>query len=58
VKRFFLALRAKLCFERHLIFTISLREIAKMMRLSRENSAAAGGKRLFTQPPSKEYGVV
>ncbi|MEY4133718.1 MAG: hypothetical protein RL386_68, partial [Bacteroidota bacterium] len=27
-----------------------LREIAKMTRLSKEYSAAVGGKRLFTQP--------
>ncbi|MEY4133956.1 MAG: hypothetical protein RL386_306, partial [Bacteroidota bacterium] len=50
VKRFFTALRAKLCFERHVIFTISLREIVKMTCLSEEYSAAAGGKNLFTQP--------
>ncbi|MFZ4427226.1 MAG: hypothetical protein ACOYOO_08715, partial [Saprospiraceae bacterium] len=50
VKRFFTALRAKLCFDRHVIFTISLREIVKMTCLSEEYSAAAGGKNLFTQP--------
>jgi hypothetical protein len=50
VKRFFTALRAELCFERHVIFTISLREIVKMTCLSEEYSAAAGGKILFTQP--------
>jgi hypothetical protein len=44
------ALRAKLCFERHVIFTISLREIVKMTCLSEEYSAAEGGKNLFTQP--------
>ncbi|MFZ4428374.1 MAG: hypothetical protein ACOYOO_14545, partial [Saprospiraceae bacterium] len=54
VKRFFTALRAELYFERHVIFTISLREIVKMTCRSEENSAAAGGKRLFTQPPSKD----
>jgi len=32
---FFLALRAKLSFERHLIFEISLREISKMRCLSK-----------------------
>ena len=45
-----MALRAKICFERRVIFTISLREIVKMTRLSKEYSAAAGGKNLFTQP--------
>ena len=45
-----MALRAKLCFDRHVIFTISLREIMKMTCLSEEYSAAAGGKMLFTQP--------
>jgi hypothetical protein len=55
VKRFFTALRAELYFERRVIFTISLREIVKMTRLSEEYSAAEGGKRLFTQPPIQEY---
>jgi hypothetical protein len=50
VKRFFTALRAEFYFERHVIFTISLREIVKMTCRSEEYSAAAGGKRLFTQP--------
>jgi hypothetical protein len=49
VKRFFTALRAELYFERRVIFTISLREIVKMTRLSEEYSAAEGGKNLFTQ---------
>jgi hypothetical protein len=53
VKRFFTALRAELCFERHVIFTISRSAIVKMSCLSEEYSAAAGGKRLFTQPRSK-----
>jgi hypothetical protein len=44
-----MALRAKLCFEMRLIFTISLREIVKMRRISEKNSAATGGKRLFAQ---------
>jgi len=35
VKRFFTALRAELCFERHVILTISLREIVKMTCLSK-----------------------
>jgi hypothetical protein len=50
VKRLFTALRAEFYFERHVIFTISLREIVKMTCRSEEYSAAAGGKRLFTQP--------
>ena len=50
VKRFFSALRAKLYFERHLIFTISRSEIVKMRCLEKQYSAAAGGKNLFTQP--------
>jgi hypothetical protein len=49
-KKFFTALRAELCFERHFILTISLREIVKMKCLSEEYSAAAGGKRLITEP--------
>ena len=35
VKRFFTALRAELCFVRHIIFLISLREIRKMMCLTK-----------------------
>jgi hypothetical protein len=49
-KRLFTALRAELYFEIRVIFTISLREIVKMTRISEEYSAAAGGKNLFTQP--------
>ena len=45
-----MALRAKLYFEREIIFEISLREISKIISLSKECSAAEGGKRLFTQP--------
>ena len=45
-----MALRAKLYFERQMIFMISLREIMKIICLSKEYSAAVGGKRLFTQP--------
>ena len=45
-----MALRAKLYFDRHIIFEISLREISKMMCLSKYYSAAEGGKRHFTQP--------
>ena len=47
VKRFFTALRAELYFERHIIFEISLREISKMMCLSKEYSAACGGRIFF-----------
>jgi hypothetical protein len=53
VKRFFTALRAELYFERHVIFTISRSEIVRMTCRSKEYSAAAGGKRLFTQPRLK-----
>ncbi|MFZ4427101.1 MAG: hypothetical protein ACOYOO_08080 [Saprospiraceae bacterium] len=35
VKSLFTALRAKLSFDRHIIFEISLREISKMMCLSK-----------------------
>jgi hypothetical protein len=45
-----MALRTKLYFDIHIIFAISLREIAKMMCISREHSAAEGGKSLLTQP--------
>ena len=45
-----MALRAKLYFERHIIFEISRSEISKMMCLSKQYSAAEGGKNLFTQP--------
>jgi hypothetical protein len=50
-KKAFTALRAELCFERHVIFTISRSEIVKMTCLSKEYSAAAGGKRLMSQRP-------
>ena len=49
-KKCFTALRAELYFVRHIIFTISRSEIVKMMCLTKEYSAAEGGKRLFTQP--------
>jgi len=52
VKRFFTALRAELCFEGHVILTISLREIVKMTCPSKGYSAAVGGKRLLTYPTS------
>jgi hypothetical protein len=49
VKILFMALRAKLYYERQVIFTISRSEIVKMTCLSREDSAAEGGKILFMQ---------
>ncbi len=49
VKILFMALRAKLYYERQVIFTISRSEIVKMTCLSREDSAAVGGKILFMQ---------
>ncbi|MEY4135045.1 MAG: hypothetical protein RL386_1395 [Bacteroidota bacterium] len=45
-----MVLRAKLCFERHVIFTISRSEIVKMTCLSKENSAAVGGENLLHNP--------
>jgi hypothetical protein len=51
VKVFF-GTSCQIIFESQLIFTISLREIVKMSWLSRENSAAEGGKRFFAQPLS------
>jgi hypothetical protein len=45
-----MALRAELCFERHVIFTILRSEIVKMTCRSEEYSAAEGGENLFTQP--------
>jgi hypothetical protein len=48
-----MALRAELCFETHVVFTISRSEIVKTTCVSEECSAAVGGKRLFTQPPKK-----
>ncbi|MFZ4428514.1 MAG: hypothetical protein ACOYOO_15250, partial [Saprospiraceae bacterium] len=53
--KLFTALRAELCFKRHVIFTISLREIVKTTCRSEEYSAAVGGKRLFTQPIISQY---
>jgi hypothetical protein len=38
---------AEYCFERHIIFEISLREISKMMCLSKYNLARSAIKRLF-----------
>ena len=42
-----MALRAKLYFERHIIFEISRSEISKMMCLSKQSSAAEVGKRFI-----------
>ena len=50
VKRFFTALRAKLYFDGDIFFLILRSKIRKKMSPSKENFAAAGGKRLFTQP--------
>ena len=41
---------AKYSFVRHIIFMISLREIMKMMCLTKYNSARSAVKRLLTQP--------
>jgi hypothetical protein len=41
---------AEYYFERHVILTISLREIVKMTCLSKHNSARSAVKNLFTQP--------
>jgi hypothetical protein len=49
-KRLFTVLRAKLCCDRHVIFTISLREIVKMTCLSQVSFAAEGGVLLATGP--------
>jgi hypothetical protein len=53
VKRFFLALRAKLNLDGDILFLILLRKIRKKMSPSKEYFAAAGGENLFTQPLSK-----
>jgi hypothetical protein len=45
-----MALRAKFKFESDVFFMILLRKIMKNTSLSKEYSAAEGGKRLFTQP--------
>jgi hypothetical protein len=50
VKRFFLALRAKLNLDEDIFFLILLRKIRKKMSSSKEYFAAAGGENLFTQP--------
>jgi len=53
VKSIFSALRAKLNLDGDIFFLISLCEIRKKMSPSKENFAAAGSKRLFTQPQIK-----
>jgi hypothetical protein len=53
VKRFLPPAAAKYYFERHIIFEISLREISKMMCLSKDNLARSATKRLFNQPRFK-----
>ena len=47
-----MALRAKFKFETDVFFMILLRKIMKNTSVSKEYSAAAGGKILFTQPLS------
>ena len=48
-KSLFMALRANLHFERHLIFEISRSEISKMRCLSKQYFAAEGGKIIFAE---------
>ena len=55
VKRFLPPSAAEYYFERHLIFEISLREISKMMCLSKHNLARSAKKNLFTQPQIKSF---
>jgi hypothetical protein len=50
VKRFLPPTAAEYSSERHVILTISLREIVKMTCLSKHNSARSAVKNLFTQP--------
>jgi hypothetical protein len=45
-----MALRAKFKFETDAFFMILLRKIMKNASVSKEYSAAEGGKNLFTQP--------
>ena len=45
-----MALRAKFKFETDVIFMILLRKIMKITSVSKEYSAAEGGKNLFIQP--------
>jgi hypothetical protein len=53
VRRFLTALRAELCFERHVVFTISLREIVKTTCLSEEYWGCV--KRFFMALRAKLY---
>ena len=46
---------AEYYFERHIIFEISLREISKMMCLSKDNLARSAVKILFTQPQNMGF---
>jgi hypothetical protein len=50
VKRFLPPAAAEYSFERHVIFTILLREIVKMTCLSKHNLPRSAVKNLFTQP--------
>ncbi|MFZ4426279.1 MAG: hypothetical protein ACOYOO_03905, partial [Saprospiraceae bacterium] len=50
VKRFFLALRAKLYLDGDIFFLILRSKIRKNMSPSKEYFAAAGGENPFTQP--------
>ena len=53
-----MALRAKFKFETDVFFMILRRKIMKNTSVSKENSAAEGGKRLFTQPPIKSLNAL
>ncbi|MFZ4426812.1 MAG: hypothetical protein ACOYOO_06610 [Saprospiraceae bacterium] len=55
VKRLFMALRAKFKFETDVFFMILLRKIMKNTSVSKEYSAAEGGKNLFTHPQKTFY---
>ena len=50
-----MALRAKLYLDGDIFFLILRSKIRKKMSPSKECFAAAGGKRLFTQSPSKHH---
>jgi hypothetical protein len=52
VKSLFSALRAKFKFETDAFFMILRSKIMKNTSVSKEYSAAAGGKNLFSQPPT------
>jgi hypothetical protein len=53
VKRFLLALRAKLNLDGDIFFLILRSKIRKKMSPSKEYFAAAGGENLFAQPQKK-----